>query len=215
MYARHRLSGDADHVLRNLSERFDQVLADLESVAGWRTARIQRPVQILGKLDGIETGVRQLIRDQPLETTRIERFGKTLVVPTQEEMLRIKGVLILQRNATRDYLDFAALAHHMGDERALSAFRTFDRLYPQPNKESALQQLQVQLANPLPYDLEGFNLAEYKQLDARWHDWRAVKEACANCAALLFARVEELGAPSEPRESDAERQMGEGLGLGG
>ncbi len=189
--------------------RFDRVLADLESVAGWRTARVQRPVQILGRLDGIETGVRQLIRHQPLETTRIEGFGQTLVVPTQEEMLRIKGVLILQRNATRDYLDFAALAHHMGDERAVRAFETFDHLYPQPNKESALQQLQIQLANALPYDLEGFNLAEYKHLDARWHDWSAVKAACAACAGLLFARVEQL-----ERTSEQQRREGLGLGLG-
>jgi hypothetical protein len=203
---------DADHVLPDLANRFDRVLADLESVAGWRTARVQRPV--LGKLDGIETGVRQLIRSQPLETTRIERYGKTLVVPTQEEMLRIKGLLILQRNATRDYLDFAALAHHMGEERVLRAFRTFDRLYPQPNDQSALQQLQIQLANPLPYDLEGFNLAEYKQLDARWHDWRAVQVACADCAGLLFARLEGPQASMESGEPERKQQKGERLGLG-
>ncbi len=215
LYAGHRLSADADHVLPNLRERFDRVLADLESVAGWRTARVQRPVQILGRLDGIETGVRQLIRDQPLETTRIERFGKTLVVPTEEEMLRIKGVLILQRNATRDYLDFAALAHHMGEERVVKAFRAFDRLYPQPNSGSALQQLQIQLANPLPSDLEGFNLAEYKHLDARWHHWQAVKAACAACAGLLFARAEQqLEGPSASREPNRDRQLAEGLGLG-
>ncbi len=198
-----------------LRERFDRVLADLEPVAGWRTARVQRPVQILGNLDGIETGVRQLIRDQPLETTRIERFGKTIVVPTEEEMLRIKGVLILQRNATRDYLDFAALAHHVGEERVLKAFGAFDRLYPQPGDGSALQQLQIQLANPLPYDLEGFNLAEYKHLDARWHDWQAVKAACAACAGLLFARAEQqLAGPPESGEPARERKTREGLGLG-
>lgn len=61
-------------------------------------------------LDGIETGVRQLVRDEPLETTRVEYFGQTLKVPTEAEILRIKGVLILRRNATRDYLDFVALA---------------------------------------------------------------------------------------------------------
>ncbi|WP_292257134.1 hypothetical protein [Marinospirillum sp.] len=61
IYAAHRLSVDADHVLTDLREHFDQVLAQLESVAGWKTARIQRPVQILGSLDGIETGVRQPI----------------------------------------------------------------------------------------------------------------------------------------------------------
>lgn len=52
LYAGHRLSTDADHVLSDLRERFDQVLADLEAVAGWKTARIKRPVQILGSLDG-------------------------------------------------------------------------------------------------------------------------------------------------------------------
>ncbi len=51
IHAGHRFSRDA-------------VLQELESVAGWKTARVQRPVQILGSLDGIETGVRQLIRDE-------------------------------------------------------------------------------------------------------------------------------------------------------
>jgi hypothetical protein len=189
LYAEHRFSLDADHVIPDLRQRFDQVLADLESVAGWRTARVRRPVQILGNLDGIETGVRQLIRDEPLETTQIERFCQTLTVPTEAEMLRIKGVLILKRNATRDYLDFVALADHMGDEKTVEALRSFDRLYPQPNQESALQQMQIQLANPLPYDLEELNLVEYKDLDARWQDWETVKSTCLGLAMLIFDRI--------------------------
>jgi hypothetical protein len=131
VYAAHRLSTDADHVLTDLRQRFDQVLAELESVAGWKTARVQRPVQILGSLDGIETGVRQLIRDEPLETAQIEFLGETITLPTEAEMLRIKGLLILRRNATRDYLDFVALADHMGGDRMVEALRRFDRLYPQ------------------------------------------------------------------------------------
>lgn len=189
LYAEHRFSLDGDHVIPDLRQRFDQVLADLESVAGWRTARVRRPVQILGSLDGIETGVRQLIRDEPLETTQIERFGQTLTVPTEAEMLRIKGVLILKRNATRDYLDFVALADHIGDEKTVEALRSFDRLYPQPNQESALQQMQIQLANPLPYDLEELNLVEYKNLDARWQDWETVKSTCIGLAMLIFDRI--------------------------
>lgn len=46
--------------------------SSLESVAGWKTARVQRPVQILGSLDGIETGIRRRIRDQPLETIPVD-----------------------------------------------------------------------------------------------------------------------------------------------
>src|SRR5215217_9495960 len=96
IFAQHRLSRDADHVLPDLRHRFDDVLAELESVAGWRTARVKRPVLILGSLDGIETGVQQMIREQPLDTQEVTIGAVRLVVPTEEELLRIKGVLILR-----------------------------------------------------------------------------------------------------------------------
>lgn len=194
IHAEHRFSRDADHVLTDLRSRFDGVLAQLESVAGWKTARVQRPVQILGSLDGIETGVRQLIREEPLETMVLDYHGERLTVPTESEILRIKGVLILKRNATRDYLDFVALADYMGDERVAQALQSFDPLYPQDNGESPLQQLQVQLANAVPYDLEDTELSEYKNLAPRWHDWNAVKAACAHISAVIFDRVCDLEA---------------------
>lgn len=189
IHAEHRFSRDADHVLTDLRARFDSVLTQLESVAGWKTARVQRPVQILGSLDGIETGVRQLIREAPLETTVLDYHGERLTVPTDHEILRIKGVLILKRNATRDYLDFVALADHMGDERVAQALRSFDKLYPQDNGESPLQQLQVQLANAMPYDLEDTELSEYKNLASQWHDWNTVKAVCAHIATVIFDRI--------------------------
>src|SRR5438445_9932101 len=68
LHVHHRQSVDADHVLTDLRSHFDDVLTQIESVAGWRTARVQKPVLILGSLDGIQTGIRQLIRQQPLET---------------------------------------------------------------------------------------------------------------------------------------------------
>lgn len=189
VYARHRLSVDADHVLTNLRQRFDEVLGELESVAGWQTARIRRPVQILGSLDGIETGVRQLIRGVPLDVTQIEVGGELITLPTEAEMLRIKGVLILRRNATRDYLNFVAMANHMSDEAVVAALLPFDQLYPQANGDSPLMQLQVQLAQPLPYDLDAVNLSEYKNLAPMWHDWAAVKAACIHYADLIFDRI--------------------------
>jgi hypothetical protein len=66
--AGHRRSLDADHVMVGLSGRFDEVLGQLEAVAGWRTDRRQRPVVILGRLDGIMTTVRDQRRSAPLET---------------------------------------------------------------------------------------------------------------------------------------------------
>jgi hypothetical protein len=189
IFAAHRVSYDADHVLGDLRERFDEVLTQLESVAGWRTTRVKRPVLILGSLDGVETGVRQLIRDAPLETVVVDVGGVPLVVPTESEMLRIKAVLILKRNATRDYLDFVALAERLGPDGVFAAMESLDELYPQPNGESALQQLQVQLARPLPYDLDETNLAEYRRLAPRWQDWGRVTDACAAIAADIFRRI--------------------------
>lgn len=192
IHAAHRFSLDADHVLTDLVHRFDVVLKELESVAGWKTARVQRPVQILGSLDGIETGIRQLIRDEPLETMVVNHHGERITVPTEGEILRIKGVLILKRNATRDYLDFVALAAHLGDHNTALALQSFDRLYHQTNGESPLQQLQVQLANAVPYDLEETNLSEYKSLDPRWYEWGTVKAACSHLATAIFDRVCDL-----------------------
>ena len=205
IHAKHRFSRDADHLLTDLRARFDAVLAQLESVAGWKTARVQRPVQILGSLDGIETGVRQLIRDAPLETTVVNLNGEPITVPTEAEMLRIKGLLILKRNATRDYLDFVALAMRLGDENTALALRSFDLLYRQANAESPLQQLQIQLANAVPYDLEETELSEYKNLDQRWHNWAVVKATCVHIATELFDRVCEMEAEQADDQKPPER----------
>ena len=189
LHAEHRFSLDADHVLPDLRDRFDEILAQLESVAGWKTARLARPVQILGSLDGIQTGVRQLIRTAPLETTQLDVAGAALTIPTEAEILRIKGVLIVKRNATRDYLDFVALATRLGPAQTGEALRSFDRLYPQDSGESALQQLQAQLAHPLPYDLDESDLSQYRDLAPRWHDWGKVKSACGRIAIAVFDHV--------------------------
>ena len=185
-FAHHRVSIDHDHTLTNLRSRFDEVLTTLESVAGWKTARVRRPVLILGSLDGIETGVRQLIRETPLETEVLEISGERLTVPTRPEMLRIKAVLIIRRNATRDYLDFVALSELIGREATVAALERFDDLYPQPNGQSARQQLQVQLANPMPYDLDETNLAEYKKLKPEFQDWAVVSSKCRAIANTLW-----------------------------
>jgi len=147
---------------------------------------------------------RQLLRDEPLETEVVKFRGEKITVPTEGEILRIKGVLILKRNATRDYIDFVALADHMGDEKVANALKPFDRIYRQDNGESPLQQLQIQLANPMPYDLEETNLSEYKHLDQRWHDWGEMEKTCSHIATVVFDRVCNMdpdlpGLPDLPR----------------
>ncbi|HZZ61352.1 MAG TPA: hypothetical protein VFE63_09280 [Roseiarcus sp.] len=210
LYAGHRFSFDHDHVVRNLRERFDVVLAELESVAGWETARVMRPVMILGSLDGVETGVRQLRRARPLEITTMRVAGHDVTLPTLPEVLRIKAFLCLERNATRDYLDLAALAFHMGIDRAVEALWSMDELYPQKNRDpwAVRAQLVMQLAAPPPYDLDRVNLAEYKGAKPPFDRWSHVAEICGKLSdSLLSACMQALRGDASPAARQAQTKI--------
>lgn len=196
-HAGHRVSFDDDHVLRDLHERFDAVVEHLEQADGWLTARVKRPVLVLGSLDGIDTGIRQLVRRRPLEVEDVElAAGGRLTVPTLPEMLRVKAWLILRRNATRDYLDFAALADRLGLDRAGEVALDLDVYYEDQlgaGGRRVATQLAKQLAAPAPYDLSAVDLRRYRRLEARWQDWSAVADVCRTTAAGLLSAVSDEG----------------------
>jgi hypothetical protein len=186
--AHHRESHDHDHVVADLAERFDSILENLEALGDWSTARVQPGKIILGELGGIETGVRQLLRSRPLESTEIDVQGKPLVVPTAAEILRIKAWLALSRNQTRDYLDIAAIADSIGLDEAAAVLGGIDDYYADVNRrpEAVATQLVRQLADPRPRDVEvTTQLAGYKALDPRWHEWSTVKAVLADLAERM------------------------------
>lgn len=201
LYAEHRFSFDHDHVLPDLRERFDDILTQLESVAGWETSRVKRPVLILGSLDGVETGIRQLRRSQPLETTVMRIADYEVTLPTLSEVLRIKAFLTLERNATRDYLDLAALAEHMGLDASIKALWRMDDLYPQKNGDpwAVRTQLLMQLAAPPPFDLDEVELTEYKGVRPPFDQWSHVAAVCGQLSdMLLSACIQELRIDTSP-----------------
>jgi len=189
LHAGHRRSQDGDHVLADLRERFDDVLAALEQAAGWKTARVQRPVLVLGGLDGVATGIRQLRRAAPLEVEEVEG----LRVPTLPEMARIKAWLLATRNTLRDYLDLVVLLERLGDEGAEAALRPLDSLYPQP-QASVTAEVTERLAAAGPVDLAEVELASYRGLVAPWTRWEHVRERGRHFAQVL-ARELMGGAP--------------------
>lgn len=190
-HAGHRVSFDADHVLVDLRERFDELLDALEATDGWATARVRRPVLILGRLDGVETGIRQLIRTRPLEVEEVEVAGRALRVPTLEEMARIKAWLVLRRNAVRDHLDLVALAARLG-ARAAETVGGLDDYYADQHGAGGRRvatQLAKQLAEPRPYDLDDVDLSRYRKLVPEWRSWPAVEAACVALAADVLASI--------------------------
>lgn len=144
---------------------------------------------ILGSLDGIEAGLRQLRRSRPLETCTIDVAPDTHVVaPTRDEMLRVKAYLVVQRNAVRDYLDVVALVAVIGFDHAVEVLRDMDEYYVDRSGEagSVLTSLVAALADPQPRDAIVINeLPRYKGLDPRWHNWENVRDACKMLALAL------------------------------
>ncbi len=196
-HAGHRLSFDDDHVVADLRGRFDSVLQALEETDGWVTSRVQRPVLILGRLDGVETGVRNLIRRRALEVAEVKVGRRKLRVPTLEEILRIKAWLCLIRNATRDYLDVVALAERLGEDAAATVLRALDDYYEDQQGQGGHRiatQVAKQLAEPRPFDLAEVDLRFYRRLEPRYQDWSAVADA----ARRLAVRVLEQAAVEGP-----------------
>jgi hypothetical protein len=191
LHVRHRLSLDDDHVVRDLVERFDEVLEALEATDGWVTARVKRPVLILGSLEGVETGIRQLIRQRPLEVEVLATRSGSIRVPTLPEMARIKAWLVLQRNATRDYLDFAALADRLGPDAPSVVIGMDDYYIDQrgPGGRRIATQVAKQLAEPAPYDLSEIDLRHYRGLLPRWQDWHEVATVCRQVAIAVLAEA--------------------------
>ena len=184
IHAEHRVSMDGEHVVEDLRNRFDEVLAALEAAAGWETERVQRPVRILGQMDGILTGIRQLRRTRPLETELISG----LRVPTLAEMARIKAWLLITRNTVRDYLDTVVLFERLGEEQTVRALRPFDQIYQQTSCASPLAEVSERLAAAKPRDLADIDLKGYRGLRPPWNDWDHVTR-CGRRWAPIVARI--------------------------
>jgi hypothetical protein len=181
IHASHRQSLDGDHVLVDLRDRFDEVLARLEAAAGWQTERLQRPVMILGSLDGIQSGIRQLRRKQPLAYEIVDG----LRVPTLPEMARIKAWLLATRHTVRDYLDLVVLLERLGDQGALDSLRELDSLYGQDNGASVLVEVVDRLALAEPSDRDRIDLSTYRGLNPPWNDWGHLKARGRHFGELL------------------------------
>ena len=188
LWANHRSSYDHDHVLQDLSVRFDAVLDAIEATDGWVTNLVTPGKIIPGELGDIESGVRQLIRNRPLEVTEVTLpSGHILRVPTPDEILRIKGYLVVRRNQVRDYLDVAALSDRYGIPHSADVLAHIDLYYSDqrgPESEGVATQLARQLADPRPADARTIQqLGRYKNLDTRWADWTNVTQIC-RCVAV-------------------------------
>lgn len=111
--------------------------------------------------------------------------GAELVIPTEEEILRIKAYLVVNRNQARDYLDTAALATHLGMKEAQRVVSNIDTYYGElSDTEGAISTvLADRLYECRPKDRKSIaTLSRYKGLDPKWTDWDHVSDVCRELA---------------------------------
>jgi len=194
IHAGHRVSIDVDSVLRDLTSNFDQVLSKMQQLAGWKTARTRRPVLILGRLLGVEVGLRQLRRSRPLETEVLSVPGiGNITVPTSAEMLRTKAYMVSTRNAVRDYVDVVAMADLLGPEQTTETLAHIGEYYPdQTDGQPLLKDVLERLAMPTPTVPAGRtpqdDLARLRMVKPEYGDWRYIESRSRSLAVHALLR---------------------------
>lgn len=124
-------------------------------------------------------------RRSPVETTHVQLpTGDRLQIPTGAETLRLKGYLIMCRNSSRDYAEFAELVDAMEAETAAVVLAGMDRYYccQSPKRQWIATQLIRQLADPHPSDLDDDS---WPEPDAKT-DWEEVRHRCLSVAVAML-----------------------------
>ncbi len=189
LYAGHRISRDTDHLVEALVENFDDILKKLSEYPEWKLARVKKPVLILGSLGDVEVGFRQSRRTKPIERNVVKTDYGRLVIPTLDELIGMKAYLAYSRNATRDYLDFAALTGCVTEAEVLNYLLKLDERYGELQTVSVGLEVAKALMEAKPFDLEEVNLSDYKTLTREWQDWSRIEGICRYFGSLLGKRL--------------------------
>jgi len=124
-------------------------------------------------------------RSSPVETTHVQLpTGDRLLIPTGAETLRLKGYLIMCRNSSRDYAEFADMVDTLEPETAAEVLAGMDRYYcgQPPRRQWIATQLVRRLADPHPSD---FSDDQWSEPDAK-AEWDEVRQRCLSVAVAML-----------------------------
>jgi len=124
-------------------------------------------------------------RSGPVETTNVQLpTGDRLQIPTGAETLRLKSYLVMCRNTTRDFAEFAELVDAMETHTAAVVLASMDRYYcgDRSRKQWVATQLVRRLADPQPLDEHDTRMSG-PEAEA---DWAKIRERCLSVAVAML-----------------------------
>jgi Nucleotidyl transferase AbiEii toxin, Type IV TA system len=191
LFAHHRASSDIDFVLSDLSKRFDEIREHLTNLPEWKERRVSIPLTILGTLNGVRVGYRQLRRTVAIDTQVIETPLGDLVVPTLDELLRTKAFLCYNRNYTRDFVDFAELSCLFETKEVVLILRDLDERFSWDKQPGILIEVIKKLLLPEPHDLNDkiHGFMQLRFLDPKLKTWDETAARCQEIGKLLSIKV--------------------------
>jgi RND superfamily putative drug exporter len=140
-------------------------------------------------LDALETQAESerapVERLSPVETTNVQLpTGDRLQIPTGAETLRMKGYLVMCRNTTKDFAEFADLVESMETQAAAVVLASMDWYYcgDRSRKQWVATQLIRRLADPQPSDEHDTRMSG-PEAEA---DWAKVRERCLSVAVAML-----------------------------
>jgi hypothetical protein len=162
-----------------------------------RTTRLRQPIhpvtmwrgRLSVALDALSTAAEAdppvVRRLSPMETTNVQLpTGDRLQIPTGAETLRLKSYLIMCRNSTKDFAEFADLVESMETQTAAVVLAGMDRYYcgQRSRKQWVATQLVRRLADPHPSDEDD----ESTSGPGAQEDWARVRERCLSVAVAML-----------------------------
>jgi uncharacterized membrane protein YdfJ with MMPL/SSD domain len=140
-------------------------------------------------LDALQTAadaeVPVVERRKPMETTNVLLpTGDRLQIPTGAETLRLKSYLVMSRNTTRDFSEFADLIDSMETQTAAEVLTRIDRYYAgqRSRKQWVATQLIRRLSDPQPSDHDDESASD----PAAVADWERVRARCLEVAVAML-----------------------------
>lgn len=170
---------------RNGARAAPRAVRPVHPVTVWR-GRLSVALDAL-QTEASDSDVEQPVceRRSPVETTHVQLpTGDRLQIPTGAETLRFKGYLIMSRNSSRDYAEFAELVDVMEPETAAVVLAGMDRYYgcQSARRQWIATQLVRRLADPHPSDVDedGWPDPDGKA------DWEKVRASCLSVAVAML-----------------------------
>jgi HEAT repeats len=111
--------------------------------------------------------------------------------------VQVKAFLVTERRATRDYVDVAALAEHLGDTRAARALNSLNLLHTRGTSQTIITRF-AEACESEPADLAATPLASYKSLKAPFSDFEFVAKVCQRLGRALLKRELKGALPGPP-----------------